>query len=40
MELVDIFKGILPYLAIVILAMVIVYVFPDIILWLPTFLFG
>jgi tripartite ATP-independent transporter DctM subunit len=39
-ELMEIFKGIMPYLAIVILAMVLMYLFPGIALWLPTYLFG
>jgi len=39
-ELVDIFKGILPYLGIVIFAMVMMYQFPGIALWLPDYLFG
>ncbi len=39
-ELIEIFRGILPYLAIVILSMVIVYTFPGIVLWLPEYLFG
>jgi TRAP-type mannitol/chloroaromatic compound transport system permease large subunit len=39
-QLVDIFKGILPYLAIVMFAMVILYSFPAIALWFPVYLFG
>ena len=39
-EIVDIFKGILPYLAIVIFAMVLMYQFPAIALWFPDYLFG
>lgn len=39
-ELVDIFKGIMPYLAIVIFVMVMMYQFPGIALWLPDALFG
>jgi len=39
-ELHEIFKGILPYLAIVILCMVLMYQFPGIALWLPDYLFG
>jgi tripartite ATP-independent transporter DctM subunit len=39
-ELIEVFKGIMPYLAIVILAMVLMYLFPGIALWLPTYLFG
>jgi tripartite ATP-independent transporter DctM subunit len=39
-ELVDIFRGIMPYLFIVISAMVLMYQFPGIALWLPDVLFG
>jgi tripartite ATP-independent transporter DctM subunit len=39
-ELMDIFRGILPYLGIVIMAMVLMYLVPETILWLPEFLFG
>ncbi|MBT3557683.1 MAG: TRAP transporter large permease subunit [Rhodospirillales bacterium] len=39
-ELMDIFKGIMPYLAIVISVMVLMYQFPGIALWLPDVLFG
>ena len=39
-ELMDIFKGIMPYLAIVIFTMVLLYNFPGIALWLPVYLFG
>ena len=39
-ELVDIFKGIIPYLTIVIMVMVAMYQFPDIALWFPDYLFG
>ncbi len=39
-ELMDIFKGILPYLAIVIFCMILMYAFPGIALWLPDQLFG
>lgn len=39
-ELVDIFKGIMPYLAIVIFTMALMYVFPAIALWFPDYLFG
>ncbi len=39
-ELMDIFKGIMPHLAIVILSMVLLYQFPAIALWLPDYLFG
>jgi TRAP-type mannitol/chloroaromatic compound transport system permease large subunit len=36
----EIFRGIMPYLGIVILAMVLMYLFPQIALWLPEYLFG
>ena len=39
-ELMDIFRGIMPYLGIVIFAMVMMYQFPGIALWLPDHLFG
>ena len=39
-ELADIFKGIIPYLFIVIFIMVMMYQFPGIALWLPDFFFG
>jgi len=39
-ELMEIFKGIMPYLGIVIFAMVLMYQFPGIALWLPDYLFG
>jgi tripartite ATP-independent transporter DctM subunit len=39
-ELLDIFRGIMPFLAIVIFAMVLMYLFPGIALWLPDFLFA
>ena len=39
-ELMEIFRGIMPYLAIVIFAMFLMYSFPQIVLWLPKYLFG
>ena len=39
-ELMMIFKGLMPYLAIVIFTMVLMYLFPGIALWLPDQLFG
>ncbi len=39
-ELMQIFKGIMPYLGIVIFCMVLMYLFPGIALWLPDRLFG
>jgi tripartite ATP-independent transporter DctM subunit len=38
-QLMDIFRGIMPYLAIVIIAMVLMYNFPAIALWLPDYFF-
>jgi tripartite ATP-independent transporter DctM subunit len=34
-QLVEIFKGVLPFLSMVIIAMILLYVFPEIALWLP-----
>jgi len=39
-ELMDIFRGIMPYLAIVIGIMVLMYLYPGIALWLPDYLYG
>ena len=39
-ELMEIFRGIMPFLGIVILAMVLMYIFPGIALWLPDVLFA
>ena len=39
-ELMQIFGGIMPFLGIVILAMVLMYLFPGIALWLPETLFA
>ncbi len=39
-ELLVIFRGIMPFLAIVILAMFLMYMFPGIALWLPETLFA
>ena len=39
-ELMEIFKGLMPYLAIVITCMVLMYQFPGIALWFPDYLFG
>ena len=39
-ELIEIFRGIMPFLAIVILAMVIVYNFEGVVLWLPEIFLG
>ena len=37
--LADIFKGALPFVGMVFLCMVLVYVFPGIVLWLPDYLY-
>ena len=39
-ELMEIFRGIMPFLSIVILSMVLMYLFPGIALWLPDTLFA
>jgi TRAP-type mannitol/chloroaromatic compound transport system permease large subunit len=39
-ELMEIVKGLLPYLGIVLFAMLLLYQFPGIALWLPDYLFG
>jgi TRAP-type mannitol/chloroaromatic compound transport system permease large subunit len=39
-ELIEVFKGIMPFLAIVIFGMVLMYLFPGIALWLPEKLFA
>ena len=39
-ELIEIFKGIMPFLAIVIIGMILMYKFPAIALWLPEKLFA
>ena len=39
-ELMEIFKGIMPYLGIVVFSMFLMYMFPEIALWLPDYLFG
>jgi TRAP-type mannitol/chloroaromatic compound transport system permease large subunit len=39
-QLIDIFRGIMPYLAIIIFSMILLYNFPGIALWLPVYLFG
>jgi len=39
-ELFEIFKGLLPYLGIVLFSMLLLYQFPEIALWLPDYLFG
>jgi len=39
-QLMDIFRGVMPFLGLVFLAMFIVYMFPGIALWLPTLVYG
>jgi tripartite ATP-independent transporter DctM subunit len=39
-ELMEIFRGLMPYLGIVLLCMLLLYQFPGIALWLPDYLFG
>ncbi len=39
-ELMQIFRGIMPYLSIVIFCMFLMYMFPEIALWFPDYLFG
>jgi len=39
-ELLEIFKGIMPFLGIVIFGMFLMYMFPGIALWLPAVLFA
>ncbi len=39
-QLMDIFKGVLPFLSMVLLAMILLYVFPQIAEWLPNYLYG
>ncbi|MEX0628298.1 MAG: TRAP transporter large permease subunit, partial [Cucumibacter sp.] len=40
LSLVSIFRGLTPYVFLVILAMILVYLFPDIVYWLPRSLYG
>jgi len=39
-QLIEIFKGVLPFLSMVFLAMFLLYVFPEIALWLPEIVYG
>jgi TRAP-type mannitol/chloroaromatic compound transport system permease large subunit len=39
-QLVQIFKGVMPFLFMVLVAMILLYVFPGLALWLPTALYG
>ena len=36
----DIFRGMMPYMLIVILCMVLIYIFPQIVYWLPNLIYG
>ena len=39
-QLVEIFKGVMPFLSMIILSMVLIYIFPEIALWLPKVFYG
>jgi TRAP-type mannitol/chloroaromatic compound transport system permease large subunit len=39
-ELLNIFKGVMPFLMMVFIAMALLYVFPELALWLPIYFFG
>ena len=39
-QLVEIFKGVMPFLSMIFLAMIIMYVFPEVALWLPELVYG
>jgi tripartite ATP-independent transporter DctM subunit len=39
-EIPDIFRGMMPYMAIVVLCMVIIYIFPQTVYWLPNAIYG
>jgi TRAP-type C4-dicarboxylate transport system permease large subunit len=39
-QLIEIFKGVMPFLSMVLIAMVILYLFPQLALWLPTVFYG
>ena len=39
-QLMDIFKGVMPFLSMVVLSMVVLYNFPEIALWLPQQVYG
>jgi TRAP-type mannitol/chloroaromatic compound transport system permease large subunit len=39
-QLVQIFRGCMPFLVMVFIAMVLLYTFPGIALWLPTLMYG
>jgi TRAP-type mannitol/chloroaromatic compound transport system permease large subunit len=39
-QLMSIFRGCLPFLAMVVLSMVLVYIFPQLVFWLPDLIYG
>jgi tripartite ATP-independent transporter DctM subunit len=39
-QLIDIFKGVMPFLGMVMISMILLYVFPDIAYWLPDYIYG
>ena len=39
-ELLDIYKGMMPYMALQAVAVLLLALFPQIVMWLPTLLFG
>jgi TRAP-type mannitol/chloroaromatic compound transport system permease large subunit len=39
-KLIDIFRGCMPFLVVVLLAMILVYNFQGIVLWLPNYIYG
>ena len=39
-QLIDIFKGVMPFLAMVMISMILLYVFPEIAYWLPDYIYG
>ena len=39
-KLIEIFKGVLPFLSMVFVAMIILYTFPEIAMWLPKVVYG
>ena len=39
-QLIEIFKGVMPFLAMVMISMILLYVFPEIAYWLPDYIYG
>lgn len=39
-QLMDIFKGVMPFLSLVFVAMAALYLYPEIVLWLPGYIYG